>query len=258
MSAALSYPLVGEPLRVRPRRASRHWTNREDDVIRMHWGIRPIEQIASEIERSALAVYNRGRELALGAGAPQGFEYESHAAARAGYDRGSFRRILQWANVHVRPAASIPGSVGHDHIVEPQDVDRAVAAWCACEHLEAAGQRHGYSPCTIRLWLEQAAKRGEIQLPPRAHRRWWRIPRTTIDMVVAQHTERRARETGRAAAERVGVSWNSLSKWLREAGCTRPSHNAVNSDDVDRIVAAKRAAGSKAFRATTTTEGETT
>lgn len=254
MSAAVSFPA---PTPSRPKRAWHHWTEREDNVIRMHWGIRPATQIASEIDRAPKAVYRRGTELGLGAGAPQGFEYESHAAARAGYARGTFRRILQWANVHIRPAASLPGSVGHDKIVEPQDVDRAVAAWCACEDLEQAAARHGYSPCTIRLWLQEAASRGEIELPARARRKRWRIARSVIDAVVAQHAERRTRETGRDAAARVGVSWNTLRAWLAEAGAVRPSPSAIDSAEVDRIVAAKRAAGSKAFRNATNNEGAT-
>jgi hypothetical protein len=181
------------------------------------------------------------------------------AAARAGYDHDALMRILRWANVHIRPAASHPDFTTRNKIVEPSDVDAAIAKWCATETLQWASERHGLSWPVLRRILVSAAERGVITLDARAKTRQWRVSAADVDAAVASH---RTRETWEGAARRVGVSSNTLIAWMSAAGL-RSSRAAkwwpVDSRDVDRVVTEKRAAGSRAFRdtkTTTPTEGD--
>ena len=251
MSAAVSLPV---PTRL--ARVWHHWTAHEDATLSMGWGIRPIQTIATDLKRTPNAVYKRAALLELGVGCPQGFEYVSDAAKRVGFHHTTLKNILRWASVFIRPAAARPGSKGRERIVEPSDVDVAVARWCACETIEQAGRRLGYSGCTVRRALLAAEKRGEISLGAR-HGWNWRVPSAVVDKVFAIILER---EDQVHAARRVGVSAVTLRTWLIAAGVPRGTSRTrwwVAPSAVDRVVAAKRATGTRAFRGTTNTQGGT-
>ena len=252
MSAAISLPVSAAG--ALPPRFWHHWTEHEDAVLCVGWGVRSVMVLAAELGRTPNATYRRAQFLDLGLGCPQGCENVTGAAVRVGFSLGTLWKILRWGNVHVRRAMAHPKYPNRNHVVEPSDVDEAVAAWCACETVETAGRRTGYSGCTIARWLYDAQAAGEIELPPRAEKRMWRIPTKTIDSVVAKQM---ARETWRQASARVGVSVNTLVTWFREAGIERPATGRwlfPNTAHIDRLVAAKRAAGSRAFRDTRMTK----
>lgn len=232
----------------RPPRAWHHWTHRESSVVRLGWGHVPISHIAKQIDRTPRSVYRHAVEaLGLDAGCPQGFEYVSHAARRTGFSRGTMNRILAWAHVKVRAAASMPGSKGHERIVEPSSVDGAVARWCATETLVQAGVRLGYSAFTIGRVLKSAASRDEIALPPHERGKQWRIERSLTDLAFGRHM---AREGVIHAARRISVAPETMRRWLVEAGVPRPASGRWWLDPavVTRIADAKRAADSKAFK----------
>ena len=200
----------------------RRWTWRDDNQLRVLWGVHPIAKIASQIGRTDHAIYWRAKELGLGLGCPQGYEYISAAAERTGYAVTSLRRILNWAHVHIERAACRPDRASrskHGHvtwIVEPADVDQAIERWHQTETLERAAERYGVCSSVLARLLDDAAARGDKRVPKRpAFRRHWRIPSTLIDEVMA---ERSKRESVAAAAERVGVTAPTLAGWLRAAG----------------------------------------
>lgn len=155
----------------------------------MSWGIKRIEQIAATLGRAPKAIYCYANHLGLGLGVPQGFESIRHAAHRAGFRHAQLKQLLHWASVHVRPSATHPDFVGR-LIVEPADVDDAVARWCAAETARDAARRLGCNIAALHDALRDAEARGELPANARVGKgRQWRLDPLVIDRVVA---ERRA------------------------------------------------------------------
>ncbi len=251
---------VAEPARPKPVGGGHRqkWTAHDDDRLRMAWGIQSVTKLAADLDRTRRAVCNRAEKIGLGLGVPQGFESIYEAALRCGYDRKQIRRILTWAHVCVRPAPSRSGRT-RVRIVEPGDVDAAVGKWCAAETLEDAARRAGVSPTAMRDALSLEATRGTIELDRRGPKRWWRLDPSVVDKVIALRWG--ARESCREAALRHGLHQTTIGRWMAEAGLkTRDGERLWRLDpgEIDRVVAAKRAAGSKAFRGTTDIAGGAT
>lgn len=223
----------------------RRWSRQDDNRLRMLWGEASMDAIVRELGRTRLTVYWRAQHLGLELGCPQGWEYLTAAAQRTGYSTGQLRRILRAAHVRIEPGYSRTQAPKqrHYHIVQPHDVDEAVAAWHATETVHDAACRRGMCSETLRQWLLDAGctppkRRGpKPARPTRAH---WRVPSTTIDAVIAE------RETLVAAAARVGVQHQTLARWLRDAGIERRKA-FVRRSDVDRVVATKRAGKTRAW-----------
>ncbi len=217
------------------------WSRDEDTAVCANWGIHSVSQIANALGRTPLAVYYRAtHDLQLGGGCPQGFELIGQAAQRCGFHHATLLRILYWAHVKIRPAASRPGSGGRNHIVEPHDVDQAVASWLTCETLAMASRRLGYAGCTLREWIEDDERAGLVSLPDHVSDRHWRVPQATLDAVVSR---RMGRETKGHASRRHGVSVNTMTKWLREAGVSKRVKSLwlLDPAEVDRVVESRRA-----------------
>lgn len=222
------------------------WTVKDRDTLLMMWGHHPQGEIAKALQRSPRAVFIRARGMGIGGACPQGFESLQRAADRCGFQVDTMRRVLNAARVKIRPAPTLLGNSYHV-LLEPSAVDAAVAAWCRLETLQQAGRRLRMDASVIRRHLLAAEARGEITLPPHSRGSYWRVPRETIDLAFSIW------EDGKEAATRIGVSWNTLRKWLYEAGVVRPAGRQwrVRRADVNAICDAKRAANSKAFRKVT-------
>lgn len=222
---------------------SRHrekWTQREDDELRMNWGLHSIKALAKRLGRSEKSVYKRAGILDLGLGCPQGFERLTNAASRTNYCLESLRRILHWARVPMRKLASFPGSKGLGAYVEPCAVDAAIAKWCRMETGHDAARRTGVLATEIVRWYEADEKAGLIPTrPPRGKGTPHRLDPAHVDRVIAR---RREGETGQQAACRVGVHWETLRRMLLEAGIQRPATKGWRLDPlvVDDVVRQRR------------------
>lgn len=232
----------------------RRWSEKDDARLRILWGTRRLEDVAAALGRSTDSVYWRAKACGLGVGCPQGFEYLSTAAERTGYAVAQLRRILNWAHVHVTRATTRPGRqtrTDHVHwVIEPADVDEAVAAWHRTETLEGASACRGLCSTVVSRLLRAAAARGDTRVPPRPRfRRHWRLPTELVDELVAEmRAEKARRESVKAAAARVGVTSATLAGWLAAAGVTYSRVGGVDPAEVDRVVAARRLTSSKAWR----------
>jgi len=153
----------------------------------MLWGV-PICIIARELERTPEAVYQRAARIGLPNGCPPGHEYLTAAAKRTGFgDTGMLRRILKWAKVRIRHTNSLEPAQHARFFVEPEAVDRAVAAWLKTETPEAAARRLGVSTATVMSRLQLSG----LRLPPKVGRKkHWRIPSTTIERAMTMVVRR--------------------------------------------------------------------
>lgn len=132
------------------------WTKREDQRLRTEWGSLSMNELARAFGRPRDGIYVRAQQLGLPLGCPDGYEYLSRAAERCGYDSTQLRRILRWAGVHVRESYSrTHGPHRSFHIVDPLDVDDAVAAWHRTETLNGAARRYGCACETIARRLRR-------------------------------------------------------------------------------------------------------
>lgn len=165
---------------------NRRWTPADDAALRYAWGEGTLRQIATKLGHTPLSTYWRAQKLGLGLGCPDGYEYLSHAAERAGYTATQLRRILAWAGVKVRRSMSRNVRGGRvPHIVVPFDVDDAVSRWHATETVEHAARRYGAHGDLVRRWLARAIAAG-VRVPPKPRSKaHWRVPSETIDAVVA-------------------------------------------------------------------------
>jgi hypothetical protein len=226
----------------------RRWTQHDDARLTVLWGEHAIPKIAARLDRTADAVYWRARELRLGLGCPRGAEYITRAAERTGYAVASLRLILRWAGVRIERATTRPDAVRRGtqarahltHVVDPYDVDAAVARWCATETLDAAADSRDMCSATLARLLREAAARGDDRVPPKPHgfRKHWRIPSALADQLVAAYRDRESLE---AASMRVGVDRRTLHGWLTRAGVSVVRVAKLAPSDVDRVVAERLA-----------------
>lgn len=130
----------------------RRWTPGDDLSLEALWGegLR-LSAIAKALGRTPATCYWRAQKLGLPLGCPEGFEYLSHAAERAGFSTRRLVQILRAEGFKVRTALARPrpGESRRFHIVSPEDVDSAVAAYVKTETPEEAARRRGI--CADRL-----------------------------------------------------------------------------------------------------------
>jgi hypothetical protein len=130
------------------------WTPVEDERLRLLWGDGlTLATIASRIGRPQAGVYLRAQQLGLTSAAPQGFEYLWDAARRVGFSKETLVRILRAGGKTIYPAPSRPlgrEAAFHRRIVQPTDVDDAVAAWLKTERANTAARRLGIDGQALR------------------------------------------------------------------------------------------------------------
>lgn len=116
----------------------RYWTEKDDDQLRWLWGSgNTLPRIAAKLGRTGIACYERARDIGLKCGCPQGSEYVTNAAIRAGVSTVKLRSILERHGVAISRSLSRPYRRGNKcewanwrhHVVDPHDVDEAIAAW---------------------------------------------------------------------------------------------------------------------------------
>lgn len=226
---------------------ARRWTSHDEDALRMSWGIHPVHQVARMLGRTPYATYLKAAELGLGLGCPQGFEHIATAARRTGYASSTLTKILHWARVHMRPAASNPGGPTYRLIVDPSDVDDAVRRWCAMETVRDAARRVGWKHERLRRAVIDAVFAGELSfVDEHRHRRQWRLDPADVDRIVARRSG--PTESIHAAADRLGHSVHTLRTWVIEAGFEKHGFWNLSPESYDRIVADKVAQRGKPFR----------
>jgi hypothetical protein len=227
----------------------RRWSEHDDAHLMVLWGVRAIAKVAKLLGRTPDAVYERARQLGLGLGCPRGAEYLTTAARRTGYAVTTLRMILRWGGVRIerattRPSATRRGKAARKahltHVVEPCDVDDAVARWCATEALEMAAESRSIGSATLARLLREATARGDARIPakPRGFRKHWRIPSLLVDELVTAYARR---ESLAAAAMRIGVQRTTLHAWLTRAGVPVVRVEKLDPDAVDRVVAGRLA-----------------
>jgi hypothetical protein len=219
----------------------RRWTKQDDDTLRDLWGHYAIGRLASELRRTRAAIFWRAMQLDLDAGAPEGLEYLTQSAQRVGFATATLRRILAWHGVPLQRSRSrLTKAKRHYHVVDPDCVNEAVAAWLEAEEIHPAARARGISGETLKRWLLDARAHGFKMSPPPAGKKFrWRVPGSTIDKVIAW---RKSHETLSQACERTGVKRPVLTHWLTLEQVPRRSVKPwlVPIAEVDRIVAERR------------------
>ncbi len=214
----------------------RRWSADDDQQLRAEWGEYSLGVVARHLNRTVATTYWRARKLGLPLGCPQGREYLTAAAERTGFDTKSLRLILKAQGVRIMPALARPtGAKRHFHVVDPQDVDDAIA-----EHLKGAPvQQHakdyGVSGDCLRFWLLRARAAGfDVPAPPTQARCYWHVPTETVAKVMAW---RASQETVMGGAKRSGLHRETLHRLLLAAGFTKPPGKTwwVFRADVDRV-----------------------
>lgn len=214
----------------------RRWTPADDNRLRNLWGSHPVAHVAKMLGRTEATTYWRAQKLGLPLGCPQGMEYLTHAAERTGYQTSQLTRILRWAGVpEYRSASRKTGAARHFHVVDPFDVDEAIAAWLKTETAEFAAKSRGLVTETMVRILEQFGE----GVPPRPKKRkaHWRIPTEVIDAAIAKRDQY---ETLSEAARRNGIAVWRMWRRAKAAGVERPPGTKlwlIRREDADRLAA---------------------
>jgi hypothetical protein len=162
---------------------NRQWTAANDLELRELWGECSLAELSGRLKRTQATLYWRGQLLGLTSQVPRGFEYLTHAADRTGYDTGQLRAILKWAGVRLRVSMGRP--VKHrsrrHHIVDPYDVNEAIARWLRTEPLASAASRRGVSASVLERRLRLLPK---VPRKPKG-KKHWRVPSDLIDQALA-------------------------------------------------------------------------
>ncbi len=212
----------------------RRWTANDDRRLVVLWGERSLAAVARALDRTEATTYWRAQKLGLPLGIQPGHETLTEAAERTGFSADTLRGILRWAGVRRSRTMSRPeaGIRYARQMLEPIDVDDAVAAWMACEVVNDAANRRGMLGDTLGRWLLESG----LPVPPKPPcKRRWRVPTELIERAIA---ERQTLETMPRAARRVGITRWTLSRWLDAAGVERMGARGrqVRAADVDRLV----------------------
>lgn len=179
----------------------RRWTPKDDRTLRDSWGIfkMSIRGLAKLLNRTPLTVYWRASVLGLDLGCPQGYEYLTHAAKRTGFSPGQLRDLMRKHGADLMQGLSRPTKIAPSrryHVVDPYDVDRAIARWAKTECVNAAAKARGLCGQTLSEWLVASG----LEKPKGKVR--WRVPTAIIDRVVAKNRAVFRRKTAHAYAVR--------------------------------------------------------
>ena len=200
----------------------KRWTQQDDARLELLWGLESVRVIAETLERKPVAVYVRARILGLPLGCPCGYEYLTDACKRTGYKSSQLRTILRFGGVKLHKAwTSTPHKRKRaTHVVVPEEVDEACAAWSQTEIVEQAAARRGMLGETLTKRLKAAGvKLWRASNAPHANRR------ATTEEIEHAIREWDAKRVGRvsvhAEAKRRGIHNQTLRGWLERAGVPR-------------------------------------
>lgn len=221
--------------------ARRRWTEEDKQTLRALWGEKSLGRIASELKRTVKTVYPRAKMLGLQLGCPRGLEYLTAAAARTGYQADQLRVILKAQGVKMLPSYSRPtGAKRHYDVVDPQDVDDAIARHLESAPVQQHARDYGVSGDCMRFWLLRAKADGfAVPEPPVRARCYWLVPTKLVAEIMAW---RETLETVRQGSKRVRIDAQTLRKRLEDAGVKRSSERPwwVAKTDVDRVAGWRR------------------
>jgi len=205
----------------------RRWTRDDVKLLRDLWGTATLETVAKKLGRSPLTVYYFATKAGLQRGCPQGFEYLTAAAKRTGFDTGQLRAILASAGVKLRVAMALPKKRRHYHVVSPDLVDEAVAAWMKLEGLPDAARRLGTTREVIRAALVAAGHE-----PPPVKFRWRVLPEVATASLAAY----RPGASVRAHAARLAMNRTTLAGRLRAMGVLHEKRGGVEVRLTEAVV----------------------
>jgi hypothetical protein len=157
----------------------RRWTKRDDARLSDLWHEgSSLRLMSRELGRTVRTIYWRAQKIGLVLGCPPGWEYLSEAARRTGFATQTMRLVLAFAGVPLRRAVT-KGTGGQrpPHIVEPEAVDDAVAAWMDSEPLHAAARRLGLTDGALQWRLEALG----IERPEGLGRAHWRVRSADVE-----------------------------------------------------------------------------
>lgn len=170
----------------------------DDEVIDLEYlwqSGKTIAEIAGEMGRTQLGVYQKARELGLpGQPLPDDCELVESATHRTGYDRKTLKKILDWAGVErLRPPVPrgryrkvragrkcrrVRSYAPRGHYANSTSIDEAIAAWQQTETVARVAKRIGVCGQTLRRWLVSAG----YSRPGK--KKSWRVTQEEVDRAV--------------------------------------------------------------------------
>jgi len=182
---------------IRMNPSPHRWSPLEDQFMRDMWPRLSVDDLALELERTPIAVYNRLLQLGITGDVP-GYVTLSRAAEITGFDRQTTERIIEWAHVPVyiiRTPQGGPDSRGVWAIDEHQ-LREAAALWMGHETVRGAAERRGLQTQVLQRILRAA---GVLPPPQPGGRGAFRVPTDVIDTTLARHRRAVARATRTSA-----------------------------------------------------------
>lgn len=226
---------MGAKLGLQAAKAHPRWKEDEIQYLTGEWEFSTVAAIAKYLGKSQASVIKRAAMLGLKIGPPEGAESLVSAAKRTGFTSlRMLKQVLAFSDVEVFPCKTYPKSWKNRvrrrawkrnkkktperkncvrHYVWIEEVDVAAAHWVRnAEIVGPAAERRGINKARLRRWLVAA---GEPK--PTLNCLWW-IETTKLDRIVAANRALMVgRETLTAIAKRIGIAWQIVKKWVKQA-----------------------------------------
>lgn len=177
-----------------------------------------------------------------------GYESIRSAATRAGVTYHVMCNALKYAGVQLykKPGTGIERTTrrvrangtrrkpGRHRMVAILDADAAIETYRATESLHSAEARSGMHEKGL---VRALAKIGVVR-PPLARKCIWRIAKADVDRAVAVYVQG---ETLCDAAQRIGISRDTMRVWLRTVGLLRTRLATYTTEELQLAIDAARA-----------------
>lgn len=202
----------------------RPWTEREDQAVIWHFGVKSAKMIAKEIDRTYNAIIRRAYKLGLvKQGCIQGYESLEQASKRTGYNIEQLRRMIKGRNIIPRKSEGyVEARAGKTKrkLYSIDDIDECVEAWHETETFTQGCIRLDIDPHVMRKALEKIG----VVKPPDIKGKMWRVPSDKLEEAAAyQRTLISPTEYARLR----GISPNTIIKKLKKVGIERPFRSSV-------------------------------
>lgn len=160
--------------------AERRWTAAEETILRDQWGELSLRQFAHRFNRTTKGIYQHARLLGIVNAERARSESVTEAAARTGFGRRKLMEILRAHRVAnpVTTRFTTKNKARPYYLLDPFDVDEAVAAYLETETIGAAARRHDTNNGLV---IRALARVGVKRPASKAKRRHWRLDSATID-----------------------------------------------------------------------------